>query len=144
MGLGCRCEPEGVRRVKGRDGWRPVCPYPGERGVVSPAQLFVCVHTTLAWEGGRNGGGRPRRSGDACGPDYQVNRPASPLMVPVGPLPCRVCPRTRAPRLLGQEVLRLYHRGAPAVACVRCGRGSSGLAVARETSLASLRALDAP
>lgn len=97
-GWGPGVSREGVRLVKGRAGCgRPVCPHPEERGVASPAQLFVCVHTALAcvWGAGR-GGDRARRSGDSRGPDYRVNRPARPLAVPVGVLVMCMCPRARA------------------------------------------------
>lgn len=118
-GWGAGVSREGVRLVKGRVGCRrPVCSHPEERGVASPAQLFVCVHTALACVGGAGrGGDRPRRSGDARGPDCPVNRPASPLAVPVGLLVMCVSARARAPGLLGLGVLRLCDRGAPAV-CV--------------------------
>lgn len=56
--LGGRCEPGGGAACKG-EGWLAAAcvSLPEERGVASPAQLFVCVHTALARMGGRGVGG---------------------------------------------------------------------------------------
>lgn len=67
-GWGAAVSREGERRVKGRDGWRRRARlHSRERGVASPAQLFVCVHTapTCVWGGDCT----PLRGGMRVGPD---------------------------------------------------------------------------
>lgn len=69
--LGGRCEPGGGAACKG-EGWLAAAcvSLPEERGVASPAQLFVCVHTALACMGGRGVGGGTDRGvvGTRVGP----------------------------------------------------------------------------